>query len=144
MCPRPRPSSRRQSSMRGSRLTRSPSTAMRLRIVLFEKCALTACCQGHETTLFKVSEQSDRAGSPRRQVQNPTYARLQELRVSRYHDRWRGTPPSNSQRSIHVKSTEDERPNCASDLECRARRVKHSITLSPTFGCRGYLHQSRI
>jgi hypothetical protein len=58
-------------------------------------------------------------------------------------DRWRGTTPPHSQKSIHLKSTEDQRPNCARDLECRARRVKDNITLSPTFGCSGYLHQNR-
>ncbi|HZL49916.1 MAG TPA: substrate-binding domain-containing protein, partial [Terracidiphilus sp.] len=43
---------------------------------------------------------------------------------------------------IRLKSTEDQRPSRACDLECRARRVKHNITLPPTLGCNGYLHQS--
>ncbi len=46
-------------------------------------------------------------------------------------------------KSIRLKSPEDQRPNCARDLECRARRVRHNITLSPPFGGSGYLRQSQ-
>jgi hypothetical protein len=53
------------------------------------------------------------------------------------HYRWRGTTPPYLQKPIRLKSTEDQRPSCARDLECRARRVKHNITLPPTFGCNG-------
>jgi len=128
MYPQPRPSSRRQSSMRAAATYNHSRRLCGIASRCWRNANGKSVTQASEATLFKVFEQPDRAGSPRHQVQNPTYARLQELPIGRYHDRWSGTTPSHSQRSIRLEETEDQKPSGARDLECCACRVKNRMS----------------
>jgi hypothetical protein len=124
---------------------RSPLTAMQLRIELLRDVHGRSTAETNCGALFKVSEQPDRTGSPRRQVEDPTYAWLQELQICRDHNRWHRTAPPYPQRSIRLESTADQRASCARDLEGRASRVKARSPLpSHHLAHSGYLHHSQL
>ena len=75
----------------------------------------------HKAALVEVSEQSDRTGSSRHQVQNLPHARVQKLLICCNHHCRSGTASSYSQSSILLQSPPPQRSSCACTLECCPR-----------------------
>jgi len=145
MYPRPRPASRRQSCMRGNRHIRLHSTALRLRIAAVREMrthgllpkATKLCSSKYLNNLIEQDHRGIKfrtlAMLGLKNIESAVIAIAGVELFRRIH-----------QKSIRLRSTENQRPSCARHLECQSHRIKHNVTLSPIFGCGGSLHQRPV
>jgi hypothetical protein len=80
-------------------------------------CLIAFLKKAFAAATSRVLLQPDRAGPPWHQEPNPAYARLQELRICRYHDRWHRTASAHPQATVHIKTAPIQKPSCACALE---------------------------